>query len=112
MIIASDGLWDVMSSKQAVDLVAKWLAWRKAGMPPPAKSEPDLGQFDLTILNGEGWKFQERRTTLQDENAATHLIRNALGGAHHDMISGMLGYTPPFAREVRDDITVQVVFFE
>ncbi len=49
---------------------------------------------------------------LQDDNAAVHLIRNALGGAHHDLVSGLLTFKQPFAREVRDDITVQVVFFE
>jgi pyruvate dehydrogenase phosphatase len=57
-------------------------------------------------------QFEEKKTTVQDDNVAVHLIRNALGGAHHDLISGLLAFKPPFAREVRDDMTVQVAFFD
>jgi pyruvate dehydrogenase phosphatase len=39
-------------------------------------------------------------------------MRNALGGAHHDLISGLLAFKPPYARMVRDDMTVQVAFFD
>jgi len=114
MIIASDGLWDILTNEQAVTLVSKWLEWRDKGMPPPPppSAAPDFGPFDLALYKDQGWDFQERKTTVQDPNPAVHLIRNAIGGAHHDMAAGLLGYRPPYARHGRDDITVQVVFFE
>jgi pyruvate dehydrogenase phosphatase len=113
MIVASDGLWDTMSSEQAVDLVGRWVAWRKAtGNAPAGSVVKDFGTFDLGDVPYEGWKLDEKKITVQDDNAAVHLVRNALGGAHHDMISGVLTVKPPFSREIRDDITVQVVFFQ
>jgi pyruvate dehydrogenase phosphatase len=113
MIVASDGLWDTMSSEQAVDLVGRWVEWRKArGNAPTGSVGKDLGAFDFGVVPEEGWKLEEKKITVQDDNVAVHLVRNALGGAHHDMISGVLAFKPPFSRKVRDDITVQVVFFE
>ncbi|EGX94582.1 pyruvate dehydrogenase, putative [Cordyceps militaris CM01] len=111
LIMATDGLWDMLSSQQAVDLVGQWVDSR--GVPgdnnkPEATYEPfDFGQF----WKGVNWKFIKRRTTNQDDNAAVHLTRNCLGGNHHELIAGRLAFSPPFSRRVRDDITVQVAFF-
>ena len=49
---------------------------------------------------------------VEDDNVATHLVRNALGGADHEMLCGLTGIQPPLSRNARDDITVQVIFFE
>ncbi|KAL5326889.1 hypothetical protein ACEPPN_004578 [Leptodophora sp. 'Broadleaf-Isolate-01'] len=109
LIMATDGLWDNMSSQQAVDLVAKWLdtpaTIRKVGNAEPKYEPYDFSDFE--------WKekFVEGRTTVQDDNAAVHLVRNSLGGNHHEMLAGRLTYGTPFSRNIRDDITVQVVFF-
>ncbi|CAG7987596.1 unnamed protein product [Penicillium olsonii] len=110
LIMATDGLWDSLSSQQGVDLVGTWLASRGAQKDPgsgPAYAPFDFGRF----REGVDWRFVEERTTTQDENAAVHLVRNSLGGNHHEMIAGRLAYDSPFSRHVRDDITVQVVFF-
>ena len=53
----------------------------------------------------------EGRTTIQDDNAAVHLVRNSLGGNHHQLIAARLAVSSPFSRRLRDDTTVQVVFF-
>ncbi|KAK3938146.1 PP2C-like protein [Diplogelasinospora grovesii] len=112
MIIASDGLWDHMSSEQAVELVGRWVDWRAKGKPaPPPVDDGFPKQFDYTPYYSTGWKVAEDAMTVQDENAAVHLTRNALGGARHDVISGLLSFKPPYSRYARDDITVQVVFF-
>lgn len=110
LILATDGLWDTMSSEQAVALVGKWVDWEKAGRPKN-KATADFGRFDLAHVE-EAPQFEEKKTILQDRNAAVHLMRNALGGAHHDLISGLLAFKPPYSREVRDDMTIQVIFFE
>ncbi|KAJ5619515.1 protein serine/threonine phosphatase 2C [Penicillium lagena] len=103
LIMASDGLWDSLSSQQAVDLVGKWIGSRKS-IPAPEYEAFDFGQ-------GVSERFVEGRTTVQDGNSAVHLVRNSLGGNHHEMIAGRLAFSPPFSRHPRDDITVQVVFF-
>lgn len=111
LIIATDGMWDTLSNQQAVNLVGNWLESRAAGKrndgPEPMYEPFDFGQF----WKGVNWKFVEGRTTVRDDNVAVHLVRNCLGGNHHELIAGRLAFGSPFSRHLRDDITVQVVFF-
>jgi pyruvate dehydrogenase phosphatase len=110
LIMATDGLWDNISSQQAVSLVGKWLEAKDTKMnsnSDPAYEPFDFGQFRKDV----DWRFVEERTTVQDDNAAVHLVRNSLGGNHHELLAGRLAFDSPFSRHVRDDITVQVVFF-
>lgn len=107
LIMATDGLWDMLSSQQAVDLVGKWLISSRR------ESDHTYKQFDFGhFWNGVDWKFVEERATVQDDNAAVHLARNSLGGNHHELIAGRLSFTPPHSRRLRDDMTVQIVFFD
>ncbi|KAL3317133.1 [Pyruvate dehydrogenase [acetyl-transferring]]-phosphatase 1, mitochondrial [Cichlidogyrus casuarinus] len=84
VIIASDGLWDVCTPEEAVQVVASHLA--------DYKNEP--------------WRAESGDT------AASRLIRTALGG--QDMnptrISVMLSVPAKIARYYRDDITAMVVY--
>ncbi|KKY22616.1 putative pyruvate dehydrogenase [Phaeomoniella chlamydospora] len=110
LILASDGMWDMMSSSQAVDLVNKWLSWKSSGKKPQQeslKSDP----FDFDIWEKAGWKINGNTIVFEDDNVAVHLARNALGGSHHDKISGLLSFKPTRSRNARDDLTVQVIFF-
>lgn len=68
---------------------------------------------DLYHKEGEGlrWVVKPEYFVAEDENCATHLIRNALGGNRRSLFYGILNVGPPRSREVRDDISVQVVFF-
>jgi len=111
LIMASDGLWDHMSSEQAVMLVGKWLDWTAAGRPSPTPPTTTFDNFDLSLFEDADWQVNEKTVTTQDENAAVHLARNALGGANPHILSGVLAFQPPLSRNVRDDITVQVIFF-
>ncbi|KAJ8106182.1 hypothetical protein ONZ43_g7150 [Nemania bipapillata] len=111
LILATDGLWDTMSSEQAVDLVGKWYERQQKGTSVVELEKPTQ-DFGPTIL---GWKqqckYEERKATFRDNNAAVHLMRNGLGGADEEMIRGALAFRYPNSRDIRDDITIQVVFF-
>ncbi|KAF6240447.1 hypothetical protein HO173_001115 [Letharia columbiana] len=123
LIMASDGLWDHLTSEQAVDLVSQWL---KTYDVTKDVSPPDLAPTPNAIPAREissrrnpnpNMAYTDIRTAdakhfvMRDENAATHLTRNALGGGNEDMLAGLLTVSPPYSRNVRDDITVNVIFF-
>ncbi|KAI4716386.1 putative pyruvate dehydrogenase [Aureobasidium sp. EXF-10727] len=111
LILATDGLWDMLSNQQAVDLVGTWLD-SQSGKLIPSKSQPSYAAFDFShFKNGVDEKFEEQRATTEDKNAAVHLMRNALGGNHQELIAGRLAASAPISRDLRDDVTVQVAFF-
>ena len=111
LIMATDGLWDYLSSEQGVDLVVNWLEPQRTEKNTTEENKTD-GKFDFgRFWTDVDWQFEKERMTIQDENAAVHLMRNSLGGNYHELIAGRLAFDPPLSRRVRDDITVQVVFF-
>jgi pyruvate dehydrogenase phosphatase len=122
LIMASDGFWDRVSNQQAVDLVSGWLKWRAqdsarqrpSGQHGMLAAATQHGPFRMDKhRQGEpGFLFTEERTSLQDANVAVHLVRNALGGNFQEMLVTGLAVEPPFSRYMRDDITVQVIFFD
>lgn len=115
MILATDGLWDSMTNEQAVSLVGRWSDLRKGPTRKEVKAATatQTGDGFGPVTFGKKWcYFDEKRATFRDANAAVHLVRNGLGGAHDEMVRGALAFCAPLSREIRDDITVQVVFFE
>ena len=76
------------------------------------RKDMKLGEIDEML--------QQRKEGLKkkplDGNAATHLMRNALGGAEygidHYKISKMLTLPSDVVRLFRDDITVTVVYMD
>ncbi|ETS85934.1 hypothetical protein PFICI_03959 [Pestalotiopsis fici W106-1] len=125
LIMASDGFWDRVSTEQAVDLIGGWLNSREMAQQVPlgrdtksssrAVVEDSRGPFSLDKYGWDkpGFRFSRDRESFQDaNNAAVHLLRNALGGNYVEMVEANLVAEPPFARNSRDDITVQVIFFD
>ncbi|KAJ1975322.1 hypothetical protein H4R35_003195 [Dimargaris xerosporica] len=88
LVVASDGLYDELSNVEVVQAVAEFWEAKMYAAQTPAPS-----------------------TTVVDDNAATHVIRRALGGQDHDIIGRLLAIPAPQSRRYRDDITVTVVFF-
>lgn len=80
---------------------------------PTTKPKDPREPYSLTKYGWDqpGFQFSKDRETYGDDNAAVHLVRNALGGNFEGMVKANLVPEPPFARNARDDITVQVVFF-
>lgn len=62
-------------------------------------------------VKGLQWRVKPEYFVYEDDNAATHLIRNAFGGNRRELFSGIITASSNRAREVRDDTTVQVIFF-
>ncbi|WAO85835.1 PPM-type phosphatase domain-containing protein [Fusarium falciforme] len=111
LIMATDGLWYTLKNQQAVDIVGKWVDSRTAGdtknEPEPTYAPFEFGHF----WKGVTYRFAGERLTTEDNNAAVSLLRNSLGGNHHELVAGRLAFAAPFARRLRDDTTVQVAFF-
>jgi pyruvate dehydrogenase phosphatase len=111
MIMASDGLWDHVSSEQAVRLVELWMDAKKRGTIGLQVSKKEKMETQLAWRCNHRRKVEEEDFAVLDENCATHLARNALGGGDEEVLFGVVGGQPPVSRYMRDDITVQVVFF-
>ncbi|KAK5044974.1 hypothetical protein LTR84_010346 [Exophiala bonariae] len=104
-----------------------WLSsWFKSAAPSTLPVEKG-GNMDKTgrVDNDRGQKVGEKpirqqqwavtennsRFVVEDKNAATHLVRNALGGRDRDMVCALLTLPSPYSRRYRDDLTVEVIFF-
>ncbi|XP_051916239.1 pyruvate dehydrogenase [acetyl-transferring]-phosphatase 2, mitochondrial [Hippocampus zosterae] len=111
LILGTDGLWDELSSQEAVRLVGEHLSGVHI-QGPVSQSERQLrlGQLHQLLL-----KRQARLLPASDTNAATHLIRHALGTGEYgelcqERLASMLALPQDLARMYRDDITAIVVY--
>lgn len=110
VIMASDGLWDVISSEDAVECVSQWLTARKAGKPQAVK--PAQAVFKSNGTDEATQKCTPKNFAIEDlDNAAVCLMKNALGGNRREMFRGLVTTYAPLSRYARDDITIQVIFF-
>ncbi|CAG7834495.1 unnamed protein product [Allacma fusca] len=114
LIIASDGLWDMLSPSQAVRLVGEHQSGKTVLSPYklPENQGHTLGDVHNTLLK----RMESFKLKPTDQNAATHLIRHALGGTEHGIdhnkMSNLLTLPEDTVRLFRDDITVTVIFFD
>ncbi|KAI5854073.1 protein serine/threonine phosphatase 2C [Durotheca rogersii] len=132
LVMATDGLWEMLTNEEVVGLVGKWIetqaadqsgskfgtSWSKLfgpgqGLPVEAGKEGGAdGQKAPFRYQQWGMSPDDKeRFVVKDKNVATHLIRNALGGKNEEQLCALLTLVSPFSRRYRDDLTVQVVFF-
>lgn len=113
LIIASDGLWDFISPLQAVRLVGEHISGKVTLNPLrlPRKNMKLSEINEMLMQRKEGLKKKPL-----DSNAATHLLRNALGGTQygidHAKLSRLLTLPSEVVRIFRDDITITVVYMD
>lgn len=112
LVIASDGLWEQLMPHKVVKLVGEHMSGKQVldllKLPQPNMT---LGAINNILL--------QRRDSLAkkptDANAATHLIRTALGwtesGIEHGKLSTMLSLPKTIVRNYRDDMTIIIIFF-
>lgn len=113
LIIASDGLWDLISPLQAVRLVGEHMSGKVTLSPLklPRKNMKLSHINEMLLQRKEGLKKKPL-----DSNAATHLLRNALGGTEygidHAKLSQLLTLPSEVVRIFRDDITITIVYMD
>ncbi|KAF4578237.1 hypothetical protein EYR36_000044 [Pleurotus pulmonarius] len=131
LILGSSGLWKSLTNEEAVGLVGVWLENQSNPFdednilrPPGDGQNDDEGQgriirrdqLPIRLREDDTYMYSRWRTEKKfitvDNNAATHLARNALGGADRDLTDALLSVFPPFAARLRPDISTTVVFFK
>lgn len=109
-ILGSDGLWDHISSEDAVSCVSTWLASVR-GQKPEVKEVKD-SSLTLDKEDWLSWRVTRDDFIFEDgDNAAVCLAKNAFGGRRRELFRGVMTSRDPLSRYVRDDITVMVIFF-
>lgn len=120
VVLATDGLWECLTNEEVVGLVGTWLetqergtgsglfSWfSKSSLPVENKAARPVdkasSEGQRPPLRQEQWQLQggEERFVVEDKNAATHLVRNALGGKNRDMVSALLSLPAPYSRRYR-----------
>lgn len=121
LVLATDGLWEMLSNEEVVGLVGQWLetqrathgkssakgwlqSWWGTGNQLPIekpKGENIAGQRAPIRQTQYNVRQNENRFVVEDKNAATHLVRNALGGKDRDMVCALLTLPSPYSRRYR-----------
>ncbi|XP_028918632.1 pyruvate dehyrogenase phosphatase catalytic subunit 1 isoform X1 [Ornithorhynchus anatinus] len=113
LVLATDGLWETMHRQDVVRIVGEYLTGVHHQQPIA------VGGYKVTLGQMQGLLTERRAkisSAFEDQNAATHLIRHAVGNnefgaVDHERLSKMLSLPEELARMYRDDITIIVVQF-
>lgn len=128
IVMATDGLWEMLSNEEVVGLVGRWLEQQQAGNGNKAWLQSWFGLNSQKTLpveapndaTAEGQRRPIRqqqydisgnadRFVVEDKNAATHLVRNAMGGKDKDMVCALLTLPSPYSRRYRSVYTSSFV---
>lgn len=115
IVLATDGLWDQLSSQEVVALVGGHIAGLKGTVPKSSLSTLVPTSTGAPTVEGKDKKRQHEddgEWAFVDDNVSAHLIRNAFGGGDVASLRKLLSIPAPFARSYRDDVTVTVVWWE
>lgn len=107
------GLWDQISSSDAVALVGGHFAGLKGSIPKSELSNLVPTTSGSPTVEGKNKSHEDQGTwAFVDDNLSSHLIRNAFGGADTIKLRKFLSIPAPYSRNWRDDVTVTVVWWE
>lgn len=120
IVLATDGLWDELSSTDVVALVGGHISGiRSPSVAPstiPVRETSGAagveGKDAIKRLKMAGKEENMKKWAFVDDNVSSHLIRNALGGADKEKLAYRASIPSGVARRFRDDITVTVVWYE
>lgn len=107
LVLATDGLWDLLSPEKVVQLIGNHLNGQQS-------YDPYIIPEDRAVKLREVFEdLTKRRVSIShqpvDHNSATHLIRYALGNDHIQLSNYLRADMP---RSIRDDITITVIYFD
>lgn len=115
LILATDGLWDIVSPLQVVRLVGEHMSGRVT-LSPLRLPRKNMRLGEISDMLAHRRELAKLGGKPVDRNAATHLIRNALGGTDygidHARLSQLLTLPDDVVRVFRDDISITVVYFD
>jgi len=104
VVLASDGLWDLLTNDEVIELVAAYIEGTKSHK---LKERAHLyGVANCNDIIEDPMAYSDTFT----ENVASFLIRFALGGYDKENLRSMLALPYPDVRLYRDDISVSVIF--
>ncbi|KAH6623736.1 hypothetical protein F5144DRAFT_519130 [Chaetomium tenue] len=133
VILASDGFWNHMvSSEDAVHCAGMWIdAQSSQGGGDAVTNQPSKPQGPPSLVSDHqeekpvdtksrdgghspagfpyNWTVQRDHFVVEEDNIATHLVKNAFGGNQRDLFCSVLSTTAPDSKEARDDTTVLVI---
>lgn len=115
LVLATDGLWDELSSEEVVGLVGGYFAGLKGTVSKSSLSVHVPTTTGSPTVQGKGGTrgdAQKGSWAFVDDNVSAHLIRNAFGGGDEDKLRKNLSIPAPHSRRWRDDVTVTVVWWE
>ena len=123
VVMATDGLWEMLTNEEVVGLVGQWLdaesksgsnsSWLNSLFSSPSKKLPveaEVSAKGETVKGGQRAPIRQQqwgvggmneRFVVADKNAATHLVRNALGGKDEDQLCALLTLPSPYSRRFR-----------
>uniref|UniRef100_A0A1A7ZG45 Pyruvate dehyrogenase phosphatase catalytic subunit 1 n=1 Tax=Nothobranchius furzeri TaxID=105023 RepID=A0A1A7ZG45_NOTFU len=113
LVIGSDGLWETLHRQEVIRVVGEYLTGVHQRQPLK------VGGYRVTLGQMQGL-LEERKarvsSAFEDQNAATHLMRHAVGNnefgtVDHERLSKMLSLPEELARMYRDDITIIITQF-
>ncbi|KAI6241169.1 [Pyruvate dehydrogenase [acetyl-transferring]]-phosphatase 1, mitochondrial [Aphelenchoides fujianensis] len=113
IVLATDGLWEWLDADTVVRLVSDHAVGAQTLSVYQPRAEKTL---DEIVADLERRKVGESKKPI-DDNSATHIIRNALGGCtggtekQYERLQESLQLPPGMARNWRDDISIIVVHF-
>ena len=107
LVMATDGLWDLLTPERVVQLVGNHMNGQQS-------YDPYVLHEDRAVTLRELFEdLTKRRVAIShqpiDHNSATHLIRHALGNDHIQLSNYLRADMP---RSIRDDITISIVYFD
>lgn len=113
LTIAASDLSDRLTNEEIVSLVGGHISGLRGSFTRPAvlshlspSSSSSSASLSLAHVprqeptRGEGDAF-----VFEDANLATHLVRNALGGAKREQVAALLSIPAPLSRRYRDDVS-------
>lgn len=121
IVMATDGLWEMLSNEEVVGLVGQWIeqqqssgstskSWMSSWLGFDSKKQLPVEAADHASTEGQRRPIRQQqyaipdaasRFVVEDKNVATHLVRNAMGGKDKDMVCALLTLPSPYSRRYR-----------